>query len=128
MRFPVQMPVQGAQQNRNRNQRPIQVVQNCNCGRQSTENPVMGAMENNQQPSLARPRCRRFCQNVCRSLFGRNREQCIADCLACRGNQGNTMGSMDDNDDCSWRSSGPRGDVFSVQSDMNDGHYWDYED
>ncbi|SCC16090.1 hypothetical protein GA0061096_2746 [Fictibacillus enclensis] len=108
-------PVMGAM-----NQRPTQVTQNCNCGgsRPTNEYPVMGAM--NESPNR-RPSCRRFCENVCRSQFGSRRRQCIQDCLACRGN---TMGEMDDND-CNWRSPGPRGDVMGVQSDMYDGHYWD---
>lgn len=129
-------PVMGAM-----NQRPTQVTQNCNCGgsRPTNEYPVMGAMNerptqftqncNCGQPSNVspaqnrRPSCRRFCENACRSLYGSGRRQCIQDCLACRGN---TMGEMDDND-CDWRSPGPRGDVMGVQSDMNDGHYWDFD-
>ncbi|MDN4526759.1 hypothetical protein [Fictibacillus fluitans] len=138
-------PVAGAQNQRNRG---VNVIQNCNCGgsQNSNQNPVMGAMDNNGsnqrpmqitqncncgQPSnvspeqTQRPSCRRFCENVCRSLYGKGRQKCIQDCLACRGNQGNTMGTMDYNDDCDWRTPGPRGDVMGVQSDMNDGHYWD---
>ncbi|MGG1574255.1 hypothetical protein [Fictibacillus sp. NRS-1165] len=114
-----QSPTMGAMdRNRPMQQRPIQVTQNCNCGR--GQSPTMGAMDRQ------RPRCRRFCENVCHSLFGRRRQQCIEDCLACRDDRGNVMGTMDDNDS-NWRSPGNRGDVMGVQSDMNDGHYWDYE-
>lgn len=29
--------------------------------------------------------CRRFCANVCNTLFGSNAGRCFRDCLACRG-------------------------------------------